>query len=64
VTAFNTVWTYDIYQTYIAKDKPDAHYLLVARLATVFGIALSIAPPTWRPPTTTSWTSCSSCSRS
>ncbi len=43
VTAFNTVWTYDIYQSYIAKDKPDAHYLLVARLATVFGIALSVA---------------------
>ena len=43
VTAFNTVWTYDIYQSYIAKDKPDAHYLLVARLATVFGILLSIA---------------------
>jgi SSS family solute:Na+ symporter len=43
VTAFNTVWTYDIYQTYFAKDKPDAHYLLVARLATVFGIGLSIA---------------------
>jgi len=43
VTAFNTVWTYDIYQAYIARDKPDAHYLLVARLATVFGIALSVA---------------------
>jgi SSS family solute:Na+ symporter len=43
VTAFNTVWTYDIYQTYFAKDKPDSHYLLVARLATVFGIALSVA---------------------
>jgi SSS family solute:Na+ symporter len=43
VTAFNTVWTYDIYQSYFARDKPDAHYLLVARLATVFGIALSVA---------------------
>ncbi len=43
VTAFNTVWTYDIYQSYIAKDKPDSHYLFVARLATVFGILLSIA---------------------
>jgi SSS family solute:Na+ symporter len=37
------VWTYDIYQSYIAPDKPDAHYLLVARLATVFGIGLSVA---------------------
>ncbi|HXN35469.1 MAG TPA: sodium:solute symporter family protein [Opitutaceae bacterium] len=43
VTAFNTVWTYDIYQSYFAREKPDSHYLLVARLATVFGIALSIA---------------------
>ncbi len=43
VTAFNTVWTYDIYQSYIASDKPDSHYLLVARLTTVIGIALSVA---------------------
>jgi SSS family solute:Na+ symporter len=43
VTAFNTVWTYDIYQSYIAKDKSDAHYLFVAKAATVVGIALSIA---------------------
>ena len=27
VTAFNTVWTYDIYQSYIKKDASDAHYL-------------------------------------
>jgi SSS family solute:Na+ symporter len=43
VTAFNTVWTYDIYQAYIAKNKPDSHYFTVARLATVFGILFSIA---------------------
>jgi SSS family solute:Na+ symporter len=43
VTAFNTVWTYDIYQAYIRKDAPDGHYLMVGRLATFFGIALSIA---------------------
>ena len=42
VTAFNTVWTYDIYQSYIRKDAPDAHYLWMGRVATVFGIALSI----------------------
>ena len=42
VTAFNTVWTYDIYQTYLAKGRSDSHYLNVARLATVFGTALSI----------------------
>ena len=37
VTAFNTVWTYDIYQSYIRKGQSDAHYLHVAHLATVFG---------------------------
>ncbi|HEY8485180.1 MAG TPA: sodium:solute symporter family protein [Longimicrobiales bacterium] len=42
VTAFNTVWTYDIYQAYIKKDASDAHYLWMGRLATVFGIALSV----------------------
>jgi len=43
VTAFNTVWTYDIYQSYIRRDAPDAHYLAMGRFATVAGIVLSIA---------------------
>ncbi len=43
VTAFNTVWTYDIYQSYIRRAAPDAHYLLVGRLTTVVGVALSVA---------------------
>jgi SSS family solute:Na+ symporter len=43
VTAFNTVWTYDIYQAYIRRQASDAHYLHIGRLATAFGIALSIA---------------------
>jgi solute:Na+ symporter, SSS family len=42
VTAFNTVWTYDIYQSYFAPTKTDAHYLLMGRLATVFGVILSV----------------------
>ena len=42
VTAFNTVWTYDIYQSYIHKDATDAHYLWMGRMATVAGMALSI----------------------
>jgi SSS family solute:Na+ symporter len=42
VTAFNSVWTYDIYQSYIRPNASDAHYLFMGRLATVFGIALSI----------------------
>jgi SSS family solute:Na+ symporter len=43
VTAFNTVWTYDIYQAYIRPNASDAHYLAVGRAATVAGIAASIA---------------------
>jgi SSS family solute:Na+ symporter len=43
VTAFNTVFTYDLYQSYIRRGAPDAHYLLVGRLTTVGGVALSIA---------------------
>src|SRR5213594_3620372 len=43
VTAFNTVWTYDLYQSYIRKGAPDSHYLAMGRFATVFGVAVSIA---------------------
>ncbi len=43
VTAFNTVWTYDIYQSYIRPGATDEHYLWMGRVATVFGIAFSIA---------------------
>jgi SSS family solute:Na+ symporter len=43
VTAFNTVFTYDIYQGYIRPKASDAHYLTVGRITTVAGIALSIA---------------------
>jgi SSS family solute:Na+ symporter len=43
VTAFNTVWTYDIYQSYIRPNAPDRHYLTVGRATTVVGVLLSIA---------------------
>jgi len=43
VTAFNTVWTYDIYQSYIRPNQSDHHYLRVGYIATVGGILLSIA---------------------
>lgn len=48
VSAFNTVWTYDIYQSYIRpatgnKEADDKHYLKVGRLATIFGVVVSIA---------------------
>jgi SSS family solute:Na+ symporter len=43
VTAFNTVWTYDLYQAYIAPNKSDDHYYWMGRVITVVGILLSIA---------------------
>jgi SSS family solute:Na+ symporter len=48
VSAFNTVWTYDIYQSYIRKrttdtEADDRHYLTVGRVTTVVGVLLSIA---------------------
>ncbi len=48
VSAFNTVWTYDIYQSYIRpltgnKEADDKHYLKVGRVATILGVLASIA---------------------
>jgi SSS family solute:Na+ symporter len=43
VTAFNTVWTYDIYHSYINPKASDQHLLWMGRLTTVWGIALSVA---------------------
>ena len=43
VTAFNTVFTYDLYQAYFAKGKSDEHYFWMGKAITVVGIGLSIA---------------------
>jgi len=42
VTAFNSVFTYDIYQAYFVKNKSDKHYLWFGKFVTVAGILLSI----------------------
>src|SRR6202008_5164217 len=42
VTAFNTVWTYDIFQSYIRPKPSDEHYLGMGRMATIGGGALSV----------------------
>jgi SSS family solute:Na+ symporter len=42
VTAFNTVFTFDIYQTHIKKHASEKHYLYVGKMTTVVGILLSI----------------------
>jgi SSS family solute:Na+ symporter len=43
VTAFNTVWTYDLYQSYIRPGQSDQHYLRMGHIMTVVGILISIA---------------------
>ena len=42
VTAFNTVFTYDIYQSYIRPTRPDRTTCTVGRITTIVGVALSI----------------------
>ncbi len=42
VTAFNSVFTYDIYQAYFVKKRSDKHYLRVGKLVTIAGVLFSI----------------------
>ena len=42
VSAFATVWTYDIYRPYIRKEAPDAHYVTMGRWCTILGVLVSI----------------------
>ena len=42
VTAFNTVWTYNLYQAFFVPNKSDQHYFWMAKFITVVGIILSI----------------------
>src|SRR3974377_2170962 len=42
VSAFATVWTYDIYRALFRKDASDAHYVAMGRWSTVVGVAISI----------------------
>jgi SSS family solute:Na+ symporter len=42
VTAFNTIWTYDLYQAYLAPNRSDQHYFRMGQGITVVAIVLSI----------------------
>ena len=42
VTAFNTVWTYNLYQAFFVPNKSDAHYFWMGKFITVVGIGASI----------------------
>jgi SSS family solute:Na+ symporter len=43
VSAFATVWTYDIYRPFLRKTAPDAHYVSMGRWCTMIGLFISIA---------------------
>jgi len=47
MSAFNTVWTYDIYQSVINKKASSQRLIWVGRIATIIGILLSIAGAYW-----------------
>ncbi len=42
VSAFATVWTYDIYRPFLRKDAPDKHYVSMGRWCTLIGLFISI----------------------
>ena len=42
VSAFATVWTYDLYRPYIRKTAPDSHYVSMGRWCTIIGLVISI----------------------
>src|SRR5271156_5997048 len=42
VSAFSTVWTYDIYGAFMNKNATDKHYVLMGRISTVVGMIISI----------------------
>ncbi len=42
VSAFATVWTYDLYRPFVRKDAPDQHYVAMGRWCTIIGLIISI----------------------
>ncbi len=47
ISAFNTVWTYDIYKSIINKNASDNHLLWMGRAATIVGIIISLGTAYW-----------------
>src|SRR5246500_317284 len=42
VSAFATVWTYDLYRPFLRKTAPDQHYVSMGRWCTMIGLVISI----------------------
>ena len=47
ISAFNTVFSYDLWQTYVVKDRPDGYYTTVGRVATVGATLIAIGTATF-----------------
>lgn len=47
ISAFNTVWTYDIYKSVIKKNASDQHLVWMGRVATIAGVLLSVVTAYW-----------------
>jgi SSS family solute:Na+ symporter len=47
ISAFNTVWTYDIYKSVLNKKATDSHLLWMGRVSTVVGVILSLGTAYW-----------------
>jgi len=47
ISAFNTVWTYDLYRVLFKKDASDAHLVMVGRITTIVGILLAVGTAYW-----------------
>ena len=47
ISAFNTVWTYDIYRSVLNKNASDTHLLWMGRVSTLVGVALSLVTAYW-----------------
>lgn len=46
VSAFNTVFSYDLWQQYVVKDREDSYYIRVGRIATVAAVVMAIGTAT------------------
>ena len=47
ISAFNTVWTYDIYKSVINREASETHLLYMGRAATLVGVLISIGTAYW-----------------
>lgn len=47
ISAFNTVWTYDIYKSVLNKNASPKHLLWMGRVSTIVGVIISLGTAYW-----------------